>query len=66
MGGIIGKLLGPTLERYLILPLLQGILVLYDISPVSNWMTYRFILTGLIKLVVHRAVLDRQNLYKGA
>ena len=24
-----------------------------------------FVLTGLIKTVVHRAVLDKQNLYKG-
>ncbi len=57
--------MGDIVSKYAFVPLLESILLLYDIIPFSNYFTYRNMLTGLIKLVVHRAVLNRRNLYKG-
>lgn len=57
--------MGSFLSRFVVLPVLKGILRIYDIVPFSNYWTYQFVPTGLIKLVVHRAVLSRENLYKG-
>mmetsp|Transcript_16168 Transcript_16168/g.34943 ORF Transcript_16168/g.34943 Transcript_16168/m.34943 type:complete len:655 (+) Transcript_16168:228-2192(+) len=47
-----------------LLPALKAILRIYDIVPFSNFWTYRFVPTGLIKLIVHRAVMGKENLYK--
>lgn len=57
MGGVI------SLEYFLI-PIFEAVLVIYSIVPFSVFWTYKFVLTGLIKLVVHRYVLDRKNLYR--
>ncbi len=57
--------MGAFLSRFVLVPVLKGILRIYDIVPFSNYWTYTNMLTGLIKLVVHRAVLSRENLYKG-
>jgi len=56
--------MGAFLSRFVLVPVLKGILRIYDIVPFSNYWTYTNMLTGLIKLVVHRAVLSRENLYK--
>jgi len=57
--------MGDIVSKYVLVPLLEGILLLYNIVPFSNYFTYRNMITGLIKLVVHRALLNRRNLYKG-
>lgn len=57
--------MGAFLSRFVLVPVLKGILRIYDIVPFSNYWTFTNMLTGLIKLVVHRAVLSRENLYKG-
>ena len=57
--------MGAFLSRFVLVPVLKGIRRIYDIVPFSNYWTYTNMLTGLIKLVVHRAVLSRENLYKG-
>ena len=43
---------------------LKAILVILDALPFSRFWTCRFIPTGVIKILVHRAVLERKNIYK--
>ena len=57
--------MGDFLSKYILVPFLEGLLLLYDVAPFSNYLTYRNLLTGLIHLVAHRAILNRRNLYKG-
>lgn len=49
---------------FVILPLLEAILVLYNVVPFSKFWTYYFVPTGLIKLVVHRKLMEKYNLYR--
>lgn len=61
MGNIIPA---PVVDFFLI-PILQGILVIFNIVPFSRFWTYEFVPTALIKLIVHRTVLEKLNLYRG-
>jgi len=49
---------------FILIPLLEALLVLYNVVPFSRFWTYYFVPTGLIKLVAHRKVLERLNLYR--
>ena len=49
---------------YFLIPLLEGVLHLYNVVPFSTFWTYKVVTTGLIKLVVHRVVLEKNNLYR--
>jgi hypothetical protein len=51
---------------FIVIPLLEAILVLYNVVPFSNFFTYRFVPTGLVKLVVHRVLLEKLNLYRAS
>mmetsp|Transcript_8657 Transcript_8657/g.16135 ORF Transcript_8657/g.16135 Transcript_8657/m.16135 type:complete len:658 (-) Transcript_8657:209-2182(-) len=56
--------MGSFLSRFVLVPALKGILRLYNIVPFSRFWTYDFVPTGLIKLIVHRTILQKENLYK--
>lgn len=62
MGGMIS--IPESIWNFALIPVLEWILVLYDVVPFSTYWTYSFVPTGLIKLIVHRTVLERRNLYK--
>lgn len=50
---------------YILVPLLEAILYIYSVAPFSDFFTYRFVPTGLLKLITHRTVLEKRNLYPG-
>lgn len=49
---------------FFLVPFLRLVLAVYDIVPFSNFWKYKFVPTGLIKLIVHRTILEKRNLYK--
>mmetsp|Transcript_10722 Transcript_10722/g.18263 ORF Transcript_10722/g.18263 Transcript_10722/m.18263 type:complete len:894 (-) Transcript_10722:135-2816(-) len=49
---------------YFLVPICEAILVAYSIAPFSTFWTDVFVPTGLIKLVIHRYVLNQNNLYR--
>ena len=55
MGGVIS---------FFLVPICEAILVAYSIVPFSVFWTYKFIPTGLLKLIIHRYVLNKNNLYR--
>ena len=57
MGGVISL-------DYFLIPILEIVMFLFDVVPYSRFWTYSFIPTGLVKLVVHRTLLEKNNLYK--
>lgn len=49
---------------FFLLPFLEGVLILYNVVPFSRFWTYRFWPTGILKLVIHRKILEKCNLYR--
>ena len=49
---------------YFAIPICEAILVAYSIAPFSTFWTYVFVPTGLLKLIIHRYVLNSNNLYR--
>lgn len=53
-----------SMLEFVTIPLYEAALVLYNLVPFSTFWTYKFVPTGLLKLVIHRTVLEKQNLYR--
>lgn len=65
MGGIISTVIRVLqLPDFILVPIYEGIVFLYSVVPYSRYWTYKNVITGLIKLIVHRTVLEKNNLYR--
>ena len=50
---------------FIIIPLCEAIVYVFSVIPFSNFFTNTFVPTGLVKLIAHRIILEKLNLYSG-
>lgn len=48
---------------FIIIPLCEAIVYVFSVIPFSNFFTNTFVPTGLVKLIAHRVILEKLNLY---